>query len=158
MENKSNQRILAILFTVVLMGALDVFFVGPAIPSIEDKLSSEPRMLGWIFSIYVQFNLSGVSLFARLSDIFGRRNIIIISLGIFALGSLIVFISHNFASLLIGRAVQGFGASGIFPVASAVVGAVSYKHSPNQGGNLQPVRLEGDSLPGFNAGSLYLWN
>ena len=124
MDKKSNRRILAILFTGVLMGALDISIVGPAIPSIEEKLLVEPRMLGWIFSIYVLFNLSGVSLFARLSDIFGRRNIYITSLGIFALGSLIVSISHSFTTLLIGRAVQGFGASGIFPVASAVVGDI----------------------------------
>lgn len=121
---KHNRRILAILFTGVLMGALDISIVGPAIPSIESALSVEPRVLGWIFSIYVLFNLSGVSLFARLSDIFGRRNIYIISLSIFALGSLIVSLSENFTVLLTGRAVQGFGASGIFPVASAVVGDI----------------------------------
>jgi MFS family permease len=124
MDKKSNRRVLAILFTGVLMGALDISIVGPAIPSIEEKLLVEPRLLGWIFSIYVLFNLTGVSLFARLSDIFGRRNIYIVSLGIFALGSLIVSVSENFDTLLIGRAVQGFGASGIFPVASAVVGDI----------------------------------
>ena len=124
MENKSNRRILAILFTGVLMGALDISIVGPAIPSIEETLSIDPRMLGWIFSMYVLFNLSGVSLFARLSDIFGRRIIYISSLGIFAIGSLIVSISHSFTALLVGRAIQGFGASGIFPVAAAVVGDI----------------------------------
>lgn len=124
MDKKSNRRILALLFTGVLMGALDISIVGPAIPSIEEKLSIEPRLLGWIFSIYVLFNLSGVSLFARLSDIFGRRSIYIISLIIFALGSFIVSISHSFNLLLIGRSIQGFGASGIFPVASAVVGDI----------------------------------
>jgi MFS family permease len=106
------------------MGALDISIVGPAIPSIENTLEVEPRVLGWIFSIYVLFNLTGVSLFARLSDIFGRRKIYVLSLGIFALGSLIVSISTSFSTLLLGRAVQGFGASGIFPVASAVVGDI----------------------------------
>jgi MFS family permease len=123
-NEKQNRRTLAILFTGVLMGALDISIVGPAIPSIENTLKVEPRILGWIFSIYVLFNLSGVSLFARLSDIFGRRKIYIISLGIFALGSLIVSISKDYGTLLMGRAVQGFGASGIFPVASAVVGDI----------------------------------
>jgi len=61
---------------------------------------------------------------AKLSDYYGRRNIYILSLTIFALGSLIVALSHNFNLLLFGRAVQGFGASGIFPVASAVVGDI----------------------------------
>jgi len=124
MDKKSNIRVLAILFTGVLMGALDISIVGPAIPSIEEKLVIDPRVLGWIFSIYVLFNLTGVSLFARLSDIFGRRSIYIISLGIFALGSLVVAISQSFTVLLVGRAIQGFGASGIFPVASAVVGDI----------------------------------
>ncbi|NQV49711.1 MAG: MFS transporter, partial [Candidatus Marinimicrobia bacterium] len=58
----------------------------------------------------------------RLSDIHGRRKIYILAVAIFGLGSLWVALSHNFSSLLIGRAVQGFGASGIFPVASALVG------------------------------------
>ena len=124
MEKRENRRILAILFTGVLMGALDISIVGPAIPSIREKLFIEPRLLGWVFSIYVLFNLSGVSLFARLSDIFGRRNIYIISLAIFGLGSLVVSLSNDLSTLLLGRAIQGFGASGIFPVASAVVGDI----------------------------------
>jgi len=124
MNKENNRRILAILFTGVLMGALDISIVGPAIPSIENTLQVESRSLGWIFSIYVLFNLVGISLFARLSDIFGRRNIYILSLMIFGIGSLVVSLSGNFSSLLTGRAIQGFGASGIFPVASAVIGDI----------------------------------
>lgn len=121
---KKDVTILIILFTGVLMGALDIAIVGPAIPSIEKDLVVSSRLLGWIFSIYVLFNLVGVSLFARLSDIFGRRNIYILSLLLFALGSIVVSVSENFSTLLVGRAIQGFGASGIFPVASAVVGDI----------------------------------
>ncbi len=124
MDKKQNRRILAVLFTGVLMGALDISIVGPAIPSIEGALDIEARLLGWIFSIYVLFNLVGISLFARLSDIFGRRNIYSLSLMIFGMGSLVVSLSDNFTFLLVGRAIQGFGASGIFPVASAVIGDI----------------------------------
>jgi EmrB/QacA subfamily drug resistance transporter len=124
MKQKSNKGIIALLFVGVLMGALDISIVGPAIPSIELNLQIDTRFSGWIFSIYVLFNLIGISLFARLSDVFGRRNIYIIALTVFALGSLWVSLSKNFDYLLIGRAIQGFGASGIFPVASAVVGDI----------------------------------
>ena len=124
MDKKQNRRILALLFTGVLMGALDISIVGPAIPSIEGALVIEARLLGWIFSIYVLFNLVGISLFARLSDIFGRRKIYSLSLLIFGIGSLVVSLSGNFTVLLVGRAIQGFGASGIFPVASAVIGDI----------------------------------
>ena len=124
MKRDSDKRILSILFTGVLMGALDIAIVGPAIPSIETALNVDPRVLGWIFSIYVLFNLVGVSFFARLSDIYGRRNIYILSLLLFGLGSIVVSFSGDYTTLLLGRAVQGFGASGIFPVASAVVGDI----------------------------------
>lgn len=106
------------------MGALDISIVGPAIPAIENSIQVDKKLMSWIFSIYVLANLVGISLMARLSDIYGRRRIYIIALTIFSAGSLIVALSHNFNILLTGRAIQGFGASGIFPVASAVVGDI----------------------------------
>lgn len=120
----NNNRILALLFVGVLMGALDISIVGPAIPAIESSIKVDKQLLSWIFSIYVLANLVGISLMAKLSDLYGRRKIYIISLAIFATGSLIVAISGKFNLLITGRAIQGFGASGIFPVASAVVGDI----------------------------------
>ncbi len=122
MEHKKTRGIIPLLFVGVLMGALDISIVGPAIPSIEKLLKISSQYSSWIFSIYVLFNLVGISLFAKLSDKFGRRIIYILSILIFASGSLIVSITDTYGYLLLGRAVQGFGASGIFPVASAVIG------------------------------------
>jgi multidrug resistance protein len=124
MTQHRNGKILALLFTGVLMGALDISIVGPAIPAIEQTIKVDHRSLSWIFSIYVLFNLVGVSLLSKLSDLCGRRNIYIFSVAVFALGSAIVALSENITFLLIGRAVQGFGSSGIFPVASAVIGDI----------------------------------
>ena len=117
-----NNKVLALLFFGVLMGALDISIVGPAIPSISETIKVAQKDLSWIFSIYVLFNLVGISLFAKLSDLYGRRSIYMTTLAIFGIGSLVVSLAPNFDILLLGRAIQGFGASGIFPVASAVVG------------------------------------
>lgn len=114
------------------MGALDISIVGPAIPSIEKLLKISSQYSSWIFSIYVLFNLVGISLFARLSDKYGRRRIYIISILIFALGSLVVSLTNSYDYLLLGRAIQGFGASGIFPVASAVIGDLYPKEKRGQ--------------------------
>ena len=122
--NKIKSKILAILFVGVLMGALDISIVGPAIPAIENSIKVDRQLMSWIFSIYVLANLVGISLMAKLSDRYGRRYIYIIALTIFSIGSLVVALSHNFRLLLTGRVIQGFGASGIFPVASAVVGDI----------------------------------
>lgn len=104
------------------MGALDISIVGPAIPSIEKAIKIDTELIGWIFSIYVLFNLVGIQLFAKLSDTFGRSSVYAASVSIFAIGSLWVALSSDYTSILIGRAIQGFGSSGIFPVASAVIG------------------------------------
>jgi len=117
-----NNKVLALLFFGVLMGALDISIVGPAIPSISSTIRVEQKDLSWIFNIYVLFNLVGISLFAKLSDLYGRRSIYMTTLAIFGVGSLVVSLAQNLDILLLGRAIQGFGASGIFPVASAVVG------------------------------------
>lgn len=117
-----QSSILTLLFIGVLMGALDISIVGPAIPSIELTMDIGERELSWIYSIYILFNLVGISLMARFSDVFGRKHIYILAVAIFGLGSAVVALSTNITWLLAGRAIQGFGSSGIFPVAIAVVG------------------------------------
>lgn len=122
MENKQRNRILTVLFFGVLMGALDIAIVGPALPAIRGQYQVSERNLSWIFSIYVLFNLIGTPLMAKLSDLNGRRNIYILDVVLFAGGSLLIALSSSFWLILAGRAIQGFGAGGIFPVASAVIG------------------------------------
>ncbi|MFZ4521252.1 MAG: MFS transporter [Bacteroidales bacterium] len=119
---QKNTRILILLFIGVLMGALDISIVGPAIPSIEKTMHVDGRDLSWIYSIYILFNLVGISLMAKMSDTYGRRWVYVAAVAIFGAGSLVVSVSHDITLLLIGRAIQGFGSSGIFPVAIAVVG------------------------------------
>jgi EmrB/QacA subfamily drug resistance transporter len=121
-DNRKRNRILLVLFIGVLMGALDIAIVGPALPAIQAYFGVGERAIAWIFAIYVLFNLVGTPLMAKLSDALGRRSIYISDVTLFALGSLLVASAPNFGLLLVGRAVQGLGAGGIFPVASAVIG------------------------------------
>jgi len=125
METRQRNQLLGLLFTGVLMAALDIAIVGPALPSIRAEFGLDARAGAWIFSAYVLANLVGTPLMAKLSDRFGRRAIYTADIALFALGSLIVAGSHGtglFALLLAGRVVQGLGAGGVFPVASAVIG------------------------------------
>ena len=122
MNDKGNPKILALLFFGVLMGALDIAIIGPALPSIKESFDVGERALPWVLNMYVLANLVGTPLLGRFSDLFGRRWIYIISLLLFGAGSAIVMLSASFDQVLIGRAVQGFGAGGIFPVAAAVIG------------------------------------
>lgn len=124
MNNKTRNQILLVLFLGVLMGALDIAIIAPALPPIQSFFGIGDRALTWTFTIYVLFNLIGTPLMAKLSDLFGRRLIYVLDVALFGLGSLTVALApaNLFPVLLIGRALQGFGAGGIFPVASAVIG------------------------------------
>ncbi len=124
MDDKTRNKVLLVLFLGVLMGALDIAIVAPALPSIQKFFGVGDRILAWTFTIYVLCNLISTPLMAKLSDTFGRRSIYVLDVALFALGSLVVALApaNLFAVLLAGRALQGFGAGGIFPVASAVIG------------------------------------
>ena len=112
---------LVVLFAGVLMAALDIAIVGPALPAIREAFGVDSRALSWVFSIYILLYVLGAPLLAKLSDRRGRRIVFSASVGLFALGSLIVAVAPSFDVLLAGRAVQAFGAGGIFPVASALI-------------------------------------
>ena len=121
-NERARNRILALLFVGVLMAALDIAIVAPALPAIQQQFGVDERMLAWVFTTYVLFNLVGTPLMAKLADGFGRRTIYVIDVSLFAFGSLLVALSPTFGVVLVGRAIQGFGSSGIFPVAAAVIG------------------------------------
>ncbi len=108
----------------VLMAALDIAVVGPALPAIGEHFGIDDRALPWVFNTFVLFNLMGVPFMSKLADIFGRRSIYLVDVCLFGVGSMLVATSPNFGVLLVGRAFQGLAASGIFPVASAVVGDI----------------------------------
>ena len=118
----SSKAIMALLFVGVLMGALDLAIIGPALPAIQTEFGLDNRELSWLFNIYVLAQLIGTPLLAKLSDRHGRRLIYVLCVSGFGIGSLMLVLAGNQETLMIGRAVQGFGASGIFPVAAAVIG------------------------------------
>jgi EmrB/QacA subfamily drug resistance transporter len=119
---RRHTAILVVLFGGVLMGALDIAIVGPALPAIGQTFGADGRALAWVFNSYVLCYLIGAPLIAKLSDRHGRRRIYVMSLLVFAAGSLMIAAAPSFGVLLAGRAIQAFGAGGLFPVASAVIG------------------------------------
>jgi len=114
-------RLLTVLFAGVLLAALDIAIVGPALPAIGEDFGVGGRSLSWIISVFILLNLIGAPLLAKLSDRFGGRRVFAASVATLATGSLLVALAPSFGFLLFGRAVQAFGAGGIFPVASAVI-------------------------------------
>lgn len=114
-DTRTRNRLLLVLFLGVLMGALDIAIVGPALPAIQAGFGVDDRALTWVFTIYVLANLVGTPLMAKLSDRAGRRSIYVMDVALFAAGSLIVALSPTFGVLLLGRAIQGLARAASSP-------------------------------------------
>ncbi len=121
-DDASRRRILTVLFVGVFMAALDAAVIAPAIPALRTAFGVDNRQIGLVTIVFSLCSLSSTALMANLSDRFGRRAIYLLDIALFAAGSLCIARSTTFGMVLVGRAIQGFGAGGITPTASAVVG------------------------------------
>jgi MFS family permease len=121
-DPRSSRLLLPLLFTGVLMGALDLAIVGPALPAIEAEFGMTPQQLSVLFNAYVLCQMLGTPLLAKVGDRVGARRAYVASIALFAAGSALLVVATTPALLYVGRAVQGFGAGGIFPIAAAVIG------------------------------------
>lgn len=122
-DTRHTRPLLALLFFGTLMGALDLSVIAPALPAIEAEFGLENRLLAVLLNAYVLCQMISTPLLAKLADRFGARSIYVFSLALFALGSLLLVVATDAGGLFLGRAVQGFGAGGIFPAAASVIGA-----------------------------------
>ncbi len=121
-DSIAGRRILTVLFVGVFMAALDSAIIAPAIPALRLAFGVDNRQIGLVTIVFSLCSLSATGLMANLSDRFGRRAIYLLNIALFAGGSLLIAQSTTFAMVLAGRAIQGLGAGGITPTASAVVG------------------------------------
>jgi len=122
MSENSAKSPLGLLFVAVLLGALDIAVLGPALPAIGKTFGQDPQALSWLFSLYVLANLIGTPLLSHLSDRYGRRVAFRLGVTLFGAGSLLLAASPWWEGLLVARLLQGLGAGGLFPVAAAVIG------------------------------------
>jgi EmrB/QacA subfamily drug resistance transporter len=120
----SQRAKIEILFAVMLglfLGALDQTIVGPALPTIVTQLSGNDYYV-WAVTIYLLTSTISVPFWGKLSDLYGRKPIFMIGIGIFLVGSALSGLSQNMTMLIFFRGLQGIGAGSLFPVALAVIG------------------------------------
>lgn len=120
MESKNRNIIIAIMLATFL-GAVEGTVVTTAIPTIVKSLNGF-ELMSWIFSMYLLTSTITTPIYGKLSDLYGRKNTLIIGISIFLLGSFLCGISWSMDSLIIFRAIQGLGAGSIFTVTYTIVG------------------------------------
>ena len=120
----AQRGLVQVLFVGVFMAALDSAIVGPVIPALRAAFGVDNRTAGLLTTVFALSSMCSTALMAYFSDRYGRRPIYLTSVALFAIGSLCIALAPDFDLLLVSRAIQGIGAGGIAPVASAVIGDV----------------------------------
>jgi EmrB/QacA subfamily drug resistance transporter len=115
-----TQIVVAVMLGLFL-AALDQTIVGTALPRIVTDLHGND-IYTWAFTAYLLTATISGPIYGKLSDIFGRRPVLLFAVGVFLLGSLLSGFSREMWQLVTFRAVQGLGAGALFPVALAVIG------------------------------------
>lgn len=106
----------------VLLGALDLSVLSPALPALGKQFGVALDGLSWVFTLYLLVNIVGIAVMSTLADRYGRRPVYVACIAIFVAGSALAVVAQDYGVFLIARAIQAFGAGGIFPVATAAIG------------------------------------
>jgi len=92
----------------------------PAIPDLIKDFKISYNTSSWILASFLITGVVITPIAGRLSNIYGKKKIWLIILGIYAIGISVAALSNNFTSVLIARVIQGIGVS-IFPIALGII-------------------------------------
>jgi EmrB/QacA subfamily drug resistance transporter len=107
----------------MFLAALDQTIVSTAIKTIGNDLHNLTAQ-AWVTTAFLITSTIAAPLFGKLSDIYGRKRLFMISIVIFVVGSALCGLATSMYELAAFRAFQGIGAGGIMPLALAVIGDI----------------------------------
>jgi MFS family permease len=113
-------KILAILSSIATMVLYAETMLIPAIPHLINDFSITYSTSSWILSSYLISGAISVPIAGKLSDMYGRKRILLIVMIIYTVGVIGGAVSTDIYSMLISRTVQGIGMS-VFPIVFAIV-------------------------------------
>ena len=121
LSKRAKQGIILAIMLALFLGALDQTIVGTALPQIITDLSGA-NLYTWVVTIYLLASTVTVPIYGKLSDMYGRKPLLLAGVGLFLIGSVLAGLSQNIEQLIIFRGIQGLGAGALFPIALATIG------------------------------------
>ena len=101
--------------------AVDATIIATAVPSVVAELGGF-RQFPWLFSVYLLAQAVTVPVYGKLADVFGRKPVMLVGIGLFLLGSILCGAAWSIGALIAFRAVQGLGAGAVQPMSMTIVG------------------------------------
>jgi EmrB/QacA subfamily drug resistance transporter len=112
--------LLSMMLSVGLV-AIDSTILATAVPAIVEDLGGFSQF-PWLFSVFLLAQAVSVPIYAKFSDQFGRKPIMLIGVGLFLLGSILCGIAWSMPALIVFRGLQGLGAGAFMPTSMTIVG------------------------------------
>ena len=109
------------VFLPMFMAAVDQTLLATATPAIAATLGGL-RDTSWIAVGYLLASATIVPVYGRLGDLHGRRDLLLVALGVFALGSLACGVVQTLPQLVAARVLQGLGGGGLMVLSQALIG------------------------------------
>lgn len=126
-------RVVTGVMLCVLLSALDQTVVVPAVPAIAADLNGFGH-LSWIVTAYLLTCTSCTPVYGKLSDLYGRRVVLLSALALFLVASALCGMATGMTTLIVLRAAQGVGGGGLLAVSQAAIADVV---SPRERGRYQ---------------------
>ena len=120
---RSRLKIFLIMFSLgicVLLVAIDITIVTTALPTIAEEFHSASGYT-WVGSAYLIANSAATPIWGKISDIFGRKPILLVTNAIFFVGSLLAGVSVNMHMLIAARVIQGIGGGGLIVLVNIAI-------------------------------------
>ncbi len=123
MSARRRWAVTAGVMTGMFIAALEATVVGTAMPTVIASLGGLNHY-SWVFSAYLVTSTVTVPVWGKLSDLYGRRLLYQIGIGVFLLGTLLSGFSNSMSQLIVFRAVQGLGAGALIPLGMTIIGDI----------------------------------
>ena len=120
-DHRTKLQILGAIMLALFLGALDQTIVSVAMPVIATELNGL-ELYTWVTTIYLLTSTITVPFYGKLSDLYGRRPLLMIGITLFLIGSALSGVSQTMEQLVFFRGVQGLGAGALFPISLAIIG------------------------------------
>ncbi|MGQ9526363.1 DHA2 family efflux MFS transporter permease subunit [Chloroflexus sp.] len=119
LDQRSKVLILIGVLLGLFLSALDQTIVSTALPRIVADLQGI-ELIGWVSTSYLLASTAMVPIYGKLSDIYGRKYILLFGIVVFLLGSLLCGLAADMTQLVVFRGLQGFGAAALTSTAFAI--------------------------------------
>jgi EmrB/QacA subfamily drug resistance transporter len=121
-RSERGPLLIALMLSTGLV-AIDSTIIATAVPSVVASIGGFSNF-PWLFSIYVLAQAVSVPVYGKLSDLFGRKPVMLLGIGLFLLGSILCGAAWSMGALIAFRVIQGLGAGAVGPMAMTIAGDV----------------------------------